>query len=417
MKSIFNTLHQYILGNSMSDYHRETVNGLFRCVLEPLISNQKFEACVLFRLFDTKDKQSILKRLSFSNITTYSFCKNLNELDNIEKNNIWGSTEFVIIMGQRYSACVIWDFALGSKKEYSPVCILYNSKTIGEIAKKIADNSTIDLKSVLLKYTPDRRENSLLNSSIKSLSSLYNSKNEELIFSEIEKTEAINSNDDIKTASIVANNAKFVAHEIKNNLSIINLYSKIAEKRFENTSTDKEISESIKNAITNIKNASENISAHINNLRCMSSVYKTEFNIKKSIMSVIEQCREKAKNSGVDINVSDLKDQIINTDKVKFECALLNIIYNAIEACSKGGLINIAEIIDSEKIIVQIKNNGSIIPESTRNKIFEPDYTTKDKGNGLGLAICKKELNRIDGDIKLVHSNDKETLFEITLIV
>ena len=417
MKSIFNTLHQYILDNSISDYHRETVKGLFRCVLEPLISNQQFEACVVFRLMDVNDKESILKRLTFSNIKIHSFCNNITGEENIEKDSIWGTTEFVIVMGQRYSACLIWDYSLGNKKESSPVCILFNSKTIGEIAKKIAENSTIDLKNTLLKYTPERRENTLLNTAIKSITSQFNSKQEELIFSEIEKKEAFNENDTIKTASIVADNAKFVAHEIKNNLSIINLYSKITEKRFENISTDEETSESIKNAIINIKKASENISAHINNLRCMASPYKTEFNIKEVIISVIEQCKEKAKKANVDIIVSALGDKIIYTDKVKFECALMNTIFNAIEACSGSGIIHISETISAKEIVVQIKNNGEIIPQDIQEKIFESEFTTKNNGNGLGLAYCKQQLKIIDGDIRLVHSNKEETLFEITLIV
>ena len=50
-----------------------------------------------------------------------------------------------------------------------------------------------------------------------------------------------------------------------------------------------------------------------------------------------------------------------------------------------------------------------------QNKIFQSDFTTKEKGNGLGLAICKQQMQMLGGDINLVHSNDIETLFEIVL--
>ena len=50
MKNRFNTLKKFIYDNSEKEYHEKTVNGLFRAILEPVISNQKFDACVLLRL-------------------------------------------------------------------------------------------------------------------------------------------------------------------------------------------------------------------------------------------------------------------------------------------------------------------------------------------------------------------------------
>ena len=79
-------------------------------------------------------------------------------------------------------------------------------------------------------------------------------KNEEIIFSESEKKHLVPADDSIKTAEIVADKAKFIAHEIKNNLSIINLYSKITEKRIDSVSADEEVINSINNALKNIQN-------------------------------------------------------------------------------------------------------------------------------------------------------------------
>lgn len=419
MRNKYNTLHPYILNNSVKEYHKETVNGLFRSILEPVIANQKFESCIVFRLLDTDDKLSLIKRLSFSGADIYSFSEILNDLGykNVIKYDVWGFVEFVIIIGERYSASLLWDYSLSDKKDFSPVCYLHNSCIISEIVKQIVDNSKIDLKEPLLKIVPDRRENRLLNTAINSLASALNTKNEEVIFSELEKEHILKSDNEIETASIIANKAKFIAHEIKNNLSVINLYSKISEKRLENVSANDEIITSLKNSIANIVKASENISAHIGDLRCLSSPYKTEFNIKQSILSIVSQCKEKAEKSGVDIQTEQFEDFVLVSDKVKFECSLMNVIYNAIEASSSGCYISINCIYSGDNVKVLIKNNGAKIPETICNKIFEPDFTTKEKGNGLGLAICKKQLELIGGNIKLLCSNDEETLFEITLSV
>lgn len=419
MKKNYNTLHPYILDNYMKEYNKETVNGLFRSLIEPVIENQNFTSCIVFRLLDISEKHSLIQRLSFSKSRIFSFNDVLKDFGykNIEKSDIWNQTEFVIVIGTRYSACLLWDYSLSDKVDHTPICYLYNSKKIGDIAKKVAENSSIDLKDTLLSIVPDRRDNKLLNTAINSISSILNSRNEEFYFSELEKEKMINHNEKIETAEIIAEKAKFVVHEIKNNLSIINLYSKISQKRLEKVKTDKETLQSLENSLKNIINASESISAHINDLRCFSSLYKTEFDIKQSILSVVSQCEEKAKKIGTKIIIENFENNIIVSDRIKFECALLNVIYNAIEACNKGCIININCKYFNGLVKVYVKNDGLKIPDDIQSKIFELNFTTKETGNGLGLAICKKQLELSDGSIRLLHSNEKETLFEIALSV
>lgn len=419
MNNKYNTLLQYILDNSINEYHKETVNGLFRSILEPIAENNKLDACVLLRIFDLEEKESLLKRLSFSGSYIYSYndlSEKINSV-NIEKTKIWGDTEFIVVIGPRYSAALLWDYSLSERKNYTPVCLLYNSKYITDIAKKILDNSSKDIKDILLKYLPDRRENSLLNKSVHLIADKLNSKNEEIIFSELEKINILKNDDRLETASIVAEKAKFIAHEIKNNLSVINLYSKISQKRLESVKAPEEILNSMNSAINNIVTASESISSHINDLRCLSSVYKTDISIKELIYSTAMQCAEKARKSGVEIDINDFSDVILNTDKVKLQCAVMNIIYNAIEACSDECRITIDCIEQDKEVKILIKNNGVKIPDEIKTKIFESEFTTKEKGNGLGLAICRKQLQLAGGNINLVNSDEKETVFEIIIPV
>lgn len=417
MKNNYNTLHKYIVENSIKEYSKETVDGLFRAILEPVIENQKFESCILFRLFDLGNKESLIKRLSFSGASIYSYSDMLDkfEYDNIQSNDIWGSTEFVLVLGERYSSCLIWDYSLANKVDYTPVCFLYNSKLITEIAKKIYDNSNIDIKDILFKFQADRRENRLLNRSINAIASMLDNKIEEIKFSEVEKKQILKNDDKLETASIVADKAKFIAHEIKNNLSIINLYTKITQKRLENVELKEDIINSVNNALNSIVTASENISSYINDLRCLSAPYITEFELRSVIMTIVMQCEEKARLKGIDIIVNKFDECIVNTDKTKFQCALLNLIFNAIEACNKGNSIAIDCFIENTVVKVFVKNNGAKIPKDIQNKIFEPDFTTKEKGNGIGLAVCRKQMELVNGSISLVHSNNVETLFEIAI--
>ena len=386
MNNKFNTLQKYIFENSVKEYHKETVDGLFRAILEPVASNQRFESCILFRVNDLSGKESLFKRLTFCGTEIYSFNEALVSFDikNSEKDNIWDNTEFVIVLGQRYSAALIWDYSTGEKVDYTNISILYNSKNITDIAKVVLANSNSDFKDALQKYVPDRRENQILNNSINKIVDLLNDKNEEIIFAQVEKEFALNSDDTVKTANIVAEKAKFIAHEIKNNLSIINLYAKITEKRLENVSFDDEVQVSIDTALKNINNASQTISYLINDLRCLSAPYITEFDLKSLILNTVMMCDEKVKKAEIKINIGELYDCVVCADKTKLQCAITNIIFNAVEACDKDCVI-------------------------------EENFTTKAKGNGLGLAICKKQLAQVGGNIQLLKSDEEETVFEISL--
>ena len=414
MKNKFNTLQKYIFEYSVKEYRKETVNGLFRSILEPIVSNQKFESCILFRLFDLKEKENYIKRLEFSGAKIVNFSDALE--NNCEKQNIWEQTEFVIVLGQRYSVALIWDYSTGSMQNCTNVCCLYNSSIITEIAKLVLENSTYDFKELLQKYVPDRRQNLILNNAMRNLADCLNDKNEEILYKIAESKHPIDTDDMLKTANIVSEKAKFIAHEIKNNLSIINLYSKITEKRLANVVFDDDTKLSIDTAIKNINTASETISSLINDLRSLSAPYITKLSIKTLVLNTVMLCEEKAKKAGVELIVTDFSDCMIDTDKVKFESALTNLIFNAIEACTEGCSVCVDCFVEPKEVRVFVKNDGDKIPSALHNKIFEVDFTTKQKGNGLGLAICKSQMRLVNGDINLVHSNNVETLFEIVML-
>lgn len=417
MKKLFNTLQKYVLENSVKDYAKETVNGLFRSIIEPVCSNQKFEALVLLKLNDLEEKDSVLKRLNFSNAKIVSYSSTLYELNinNSSLNDMWGNTEFVVVIGSRYSAVLIWDYSLGEENGKTPVCLLYNSKIITEISKCICENSEYDFKDFLSKYTPDRRENSVLNKAVNNIALSLNDKNEELKLKEAEGNSLNDCDETLKTAQVVSEKAKFIAHEIKNNLSIINLYSTIIKKRLEKISLDDEVRQSCDNAVGNLENSSERISCLINDLRCLSGLYVTEFNLKDVILNIVSQCEKKANNAGVKIICNSVSDVVVNSDKAKIECSLMNIIFNAVEAIRSEGKITVNTKDDNDYVSVFISNDGEKIPPDKFEKIFEQDYTTKKSGNGVGLSFCRKQLRLAGGDILLVKSDESETVFEIKI--
>ena len=92
---------------------------------------------------------------------------------------------------------------------------------------------------------------------------------------------------------------------------------------------------------------------------------------------------------------------IINADKDQLLRCFNNLLKNAIEATpeDRSGQIDIHYTIGGRNILLTLKDNGNGIPETMREKIFEPNFTTKSSGTGLGLAFVKNSIENAGGKI------------------
>src|SRR5690606_30809494 len=111
-------------------------------------------------------------------------------------------------------------------------------------------------------------------------------------------------------------------------------------------------------------------------------------------------------------------DIVVPADAEKVEIALLNIIINAIEAMSPGkGELNICTARQNGKALIQISDNGIGIPEEMRTKLFDPFFTNKRKGSGLGLTSTQNIIINHKGNIHVDSEPGKGTTFSIMLPV
>ena len=120
---------------------------------------------------------------------------------------------------------------------------------------------------------------------------------------------------------------------------------------------------------------------------------------------------------GKEIDISCLVKNTaqIYIDENKFIACIVNIIKNGIEAIETKGLINIIAEINNNQASIKISNNGKMIPEAKQNEIFKEGYTTKSTGCGLGLHICKTQLEIQKADLRLNKSTKTLTEFEIII--
>ncbi|WP_440116886.1 ATP-binding protein [Paenibacillus sp. QZ-Y1] len=90
---------------------------------------------------------------------------------------------------------------------------------------------------------------------------------------------------------------------------------------------------------------------------------------------------------------------VVNMDRDKIVQVLINLIRNAFEAMTDPGEVHIDLMHEGDKAVISITDTGSGIPENSLSTIFNPFYTTKEEGTGLGLALCQKIVQDHNGKI------------------
>jgi signal transduction histidine kinase len=123
-------------------------------------------------------------------------------------------------------------------------------------------------------------------------------------------------------------------------------------------------------------------------------------------------------NNKIDITFhSDLPAAYVNADKDQLLRVLNNLVNNAIQSIEDGkrGEINLSLIKENESYVVSVSDNGTGIHEDVKQKIFQPNFSTKSYGTGLGLAMCKRIIEQHNGTIRFESEANKGTTFYFKL--
>jgi len=113
-----------------------------------------------------------------------------------------------------------------------------------------------------------------------------------------------------------------------------------------------------------------------------------------------------------DIN-KDLPMAMVDGEQIKQ--VFHNIALNALQAMPEGGRLDIKAADKGKFVEVEFIDTGGGIPEEIKKKIFDPLFTTKAKGVGLGLSVCKTIIDRHEGEIKVKSRAGKGTTFTLSL--
>ena len=203
-----------------------------------------------------------------------------------------------------------------------------------------------------------------------------------------------------------------VSHEIRNHLSICDMYSQIIRKNLEKSGID---NPSIENAIECIQKSIQIIGTNLLDLKSLNNTSLKLMDFERTVRKAAELSKAYVVDKEIEFEVFIKNTANILTDENRFLACLVNIIKNGIEAIDIRGKVEILAAVYDDYGIIKISNDGKPISKEKQKDIFTQGYTTKQNGCGLGLAICKKFLESQNAEIKLVKSTKGQTTFEIRI--
>ncbi len=214
-----------------------------------------------------------------------------------------------------------------------------------------------------------------------------------------------------------------VAHEINNPLAIINEKAGLMKDilQISGDFPNKENFLAQIKGITDSLNRCRTITHRLLGFARRMDVTPVETDINETINEVLGFVEREIlyRNIRLSMNLGE-KIPLVLIDKGQIQQVFLNFINIAIDAVSDGGLISIGtELKDQDTVHVTIQDNGYGIPKEALKHIFEPFYTTKEKGKGtgLGLSISYGIITRLGGTIAVESEVGKGTSFSIEIPV
>jgi signal transduction histidine kinase len=209
-----------------------------------------------------------------------------------------------------------------------------------------------------------------------------------------------------------------VAHEIRNPLNAISMASQRLQREYLPCEEDK--GQEFSRLTGVIRDEIRRLNVIIEDFLTFSRSRRLElreFSLTEVIQKLARLMGEEARARGITLTVKSAQDTLmVPMDVDKLQQALINIVKNAMESIDGAGSIGIVmEKQPGDRAVVRITDTGSGLAPAEIEKIFDPDYTTKEKGLGLGLPIAYEIIRGHGGTIGVQSSPGQGTTFDISL--
>jgi signal transduction histidine kinase len=210
-----------------------------------------------------------------------------------------------------------------------------------------------------------------------------------------------------------------VAHEIRNPLNAISMATQRLKRDF--IPFDPQKADDFRNLSGVIRDEIKRLDGIIEEFLTFSKSRRLDFckfSITEVLQKIVNLIREEASTRGITIETT-WRDTpaLISMDVNKLQQAFINLIKNAMESitAAEGKVIITVDKEGKNYIVVRISDTGCGMTSKEIESIFNPEYTTKEKGLGLGVPLACEIIRGHGGDIRVISTKGSGTTFEVIL--
>lgn len=205
-----------------------------------------------------------------------------------------------------------------------------------------------------------------------------------------------------------------IAHEIKNPLSSMRTCVQLLKEKYE----DEEFREFFQSTVTKDM---DRVNDLVEKFVRLTQPLEVELS-SQDVHSILDEALSSFKNGEIPENIKlstryHASPSKVKADRRELSSGLAYMIRNAVEAMPRGGSLTVSTLSDADFIKVTISDTGDGIPEEQLENIWDPLFSTKNRGVGLGLPISQKIMAQHGGRIEIESKPDKGTTFHIYLPV
>lgn len=210
-----------------------------------------------------------------------------------------------------------------------------------------------------------------------------------------------------------------VSHEMKTPIAIIKNYAQLLQTGNASEEQRREYAKGIEDAAARLSTLISNI-LRLNKLEHQRIIPKTEiYDVCRQLCDSVFLFEDAMEEKGIELE-ADMEDAaLIKADASLMELVWNNLLSNAVKFTERGGSIFIRQTSDQDHVMIEVSDTGCGIGKESMHHIFDKFYqgdtSHTTEGNGLGLALVRRVLELVDGEIRITSEEGEGSTFLVTL--
>jgi len=218
----------------------------------------------------------------------------------------------------------------------------------------------------------------------------------------------------VERLATIGETATMVGHDLRNPLQVVVGYLYILKNLFQNGEENPPLTEDVIAILDILTTQSGYMNKIVSDLQDYARPINVQFG-QVNLEDLFRKIIATIDHESVDISTDFEAGNHVWADINLLRRIFTNLLSNAVQAMPDGGRLYIASSIEGSELVISIQDTGVGIPKENMAKLFKPLFTTKSKGTGFGLAVCKRLVQLHNGSVKVESVVGVGTTFHVFL--